>query len=103
MSFTLGDTAPPLTGTCSNQTGNTLTPANLTGATVALHIAPPTGAVLTKTPDIVSAAAGTWSYDWEVGDLDEAGTWRVEVQVTFSDTTVQTFGPQTFYVQGQLA
>lgn len=103
MSFTVGDTAPALTGTCSNRTGTTLTAANLTGATLALHIRKPSGTVLTKTPVVVSAAAGTWSYTWQAAELSEDGVWSVEVQVTYSDTTVQTFGPEPFAVLEQIA
>lgn len=92
--FTTGDTAPPLTGTVN---------ANLTGATVTLHLRKPDATTLTKPATITAAATGAWSYSWAVGDLDTPGVWEVEAQVTFSDTTVQTFGPQRFYVAPQIA
>jgi hypothetical protein len=101
--FTKGDTAPDLTGTCTSVLAGVSTPANLTGATLALHIAKPSGAVLTATATIVSATAGEWAYTWAPGDLSEVGDHTVEVQVTYSGGRVQTFGPQTFMVGPQFA
>lgn len=101
--FTTGDVGITLTGTCSSKSGSTLTPTNITGATLALHITKPSGTVLTKTGVIVSGAAGTWSYTWAAGELDEGGAWTVEVQVTYSGGAIQTFGPTDFAVQTQLA
>lgn len=92
--FTTGDTAPPLTGSVN---------ANLTGATVTLHLRKPGQDVLTKAATITDPAAGEWSCAWAPGDLDEPGTWRLEAQVTFSGNTVQTFGPATFKVTEQIA
>lgn len=103
MSLTVGDTRPILTGTCQSQTGATLTPANITGATLAIHLRKPSGSVVTKTGVIVSGTAGTWSYTWLTGDLDVEGNWTCEVQVTFSDGSIETFGPTKFNVAPQLA
>lgn len=97
--FTTGDTSPALTGTCTSNGAA----VNITGATLALHIRKPSGSALSKTGTIVSGAAGTWSYSWIAGDLDEDGRWTVEVQVTFSGGAIQTFGPSDFAVQPQLA
>jgi len=97
--FTTGDTSPALTGTCTSNGAA----VNITGATLALHLRKPSGTTVTKVASIVSGPAGTWSYTWVTGDLDEAGTWRVEVQVTFSGGAIQTFGPINFAVQPQLA
>lgn len=97
--FTTGDTAPDLTGTCTSSG----TAVNLTGATLALHLKKPSGASVTKAGTIVSPTAGTWSYTWVTGDLDEAGKWTVEVQVTYSNGRIQTFGPIDFAVVNQLA
>lgn len=92
--FTTGDTAPALTGTVN---------ANLTGATIELHIKRADGTVLTVPATITDAATGAWSYEWATGDLNVRGDWKVEAQVTYSDTTVQTFGPQRFFVVPQIA
>lgn len=97
--FVQGDTSPALTGTCTSDGAA----ANITGATLALHIRKPSGTTVTKVGTIVSGAAGTWSYTWLAGDLDEAGPHKVEVQVTYSGGSIQTFGPVSFAVEEQLA
>ena len=85
--FTTGDTAPALTGTVN---------ADLTGAAVEVNIKRPLGAAaLTKTATIVDDEGGGWSVEWEEDDLSVPGDHYVEVQVTFSDTTVQTFALDT--------
>lgn len=103
MALTKGDTSPDLTGTCSTELNGVVTVANITGATLALHIKKPSGTVLTKVGTIVSGVAGTWSYTWVAGDLDEAGVYEVENQVTYSNGRIQTFGPDKVAVQDQLA
>lgn len=92
--FTVGDTAPDLTGTVN---------ADLTGATVELHIRKPDQTVLTKAGIVTDAATGAWSYTWATGDLGTPGVWTVEAQVTYSNERVQTFGPKTFRVGQQIA
>lgn len=101
--FTTGDTSPDITGTCTTEVGGVTTPANITGATLALHFRKPSGATVTKAGVIVNGTAGTWSYTWVAGDLDEAGPWWVEVQVTYSGGRIQTFGPSSFAVTLQYA
>ena len=54
--FVAGDTAPDLTGTCTSGT----TPANLTGATLELHLTRPDKTVITRAGTIVDGAEGTW-------------------------------------------
>jgi hypothetical protein len=105
--FTVGDTAKALTGQCKDGT----IPAPLTGATaVDLHIRKPSGTVITRglgsVPNAVTITdppLGKWSYPWATGDLDEAGRWFVETQVTFSNGLIQTFGPDAFPVRPQYA
>ena len=49
--------------------------------------------------------AGTWRYTWQTGEL-VAGTWAVELQVTYSGGGVQTFPadrPAYFSVRNQIA
>ena len=92
--FTTGDTAPALTGTVNT---------NLTGAALILHLRKPSGVILTLPAQVADPAAGAFSYQWRPDDLDAVGAWKVEAQVTYSDGRVQTFGPSTFYVQGQIA
>ena len=97
--FYTGDTSPDLTGTC---TSNGVA-ANITGATLALHLKKPDNTVVTKAGVIVSGSAGTLSYSWLTNDLDQAGAWSVEVQVTYSNGKIQTFGPSAFAVVEQFA
>lgn len=92
--FTVGDTAPALTGT---------TNADLTGATLAAHIRKPDGTVLTKTATATDAVNGAWSSAWAAGELDQHGRHMVELQVTFAGGLIQTFGPTYYYVQEQIA
>lgn len=83
LTLTTGDTAPDMTGTVN---------ADLTGATVEAHIAPPKGgAVITKPVTVTDAATGAWSFTWAAGDLAAVGTYYIEVQVTFSNGEIQTF------------
>ena len=99
--FVAGDLAPDLTGTCSSGT----TPANLTGATLELHLTRPDKTVITRAGIIVDGASGTWRYEWQAGEL-VAGRWEVEVQVTYSNGKPQTFPadrPARFIVRAQIA
>lgn len=97
----VGDTAPALAGTCLSGT----TPADLTGASLRLNLRQPSGTVITRTATLDDASSGAWSYAWQAGEL-VAGTWAVEVEVTYADATVQTFPaerPAYFKVRPQLA
>lgn len=98
--FTVGDNSPDLAGTLTSDGA----PVNITNASLAVHVRKPDRTVITLTGAIVDAAAGKWSAPWGASDLNQAGTWRVEVQVTFSGgTKVETFGPDYFTVNAQLA
>ena len=99
LTLTTGDTRPALTGQALDGT----TPANLTGATGALHIRRNDGTVLNVAAAWVTPDEGRWSYTWQAGDLNVAGTWTVELQVTYADTGIQTFGPVSFTVRDQIA
>lgn len=98
--LTVGDTGPALTGTLN---------ANLTGATVVVHIKRPDRTVVIKTATVTDALTGAWSIAWSAGDLSQAGAYTVEVQVTFSNFTIQTFGTDKrggavlFFVRGEIA
>jgi hypothetical protein len=98
--LTVGDSAPVLTGSVS---------ANLTGAALELHILRPDGTTVTRSASIVSAPAGTWSATLGTTTLNQPGRYFVEVQVTYSDTTIQTFAtdaydqPISFNVRQQIA
>jgi len=84
--YTVGDTAPTITGTVN---------ADLSGASLVVNVARPDGTVFTHTGTATTPLAGKWSCTLAAGDLNQAGIYRVEVQVTYSDTTVQTFAFDT--------
>jgi hypothetical protein len=84
--YTVGDTAPALTGNVN---------VNLTGATVEVHVSRPGGTVFSRAGTVTGAATGAWSLQLITGDLTEAGVYRVEVQVIFSGGAIQTFAFDT--------
>lgn len=100
MGLHVGDSAPRFTATLTSDKQ----PVNLTGASVKVHLRKPSG-VLVELPATVDTPAtdgkvtgGPW------GDmLDTAGDWKSEVEVTWADDSVQTFGPETFAVRTQIA
>lgn len=97
--YTVGDTAPALTGTVN---------ANLAGATLLVNIARPDGTVFSHSATVTDATTGAWSMQLAAGDLNQSGVYRVEVQVTFNGGAVQTFAfdasaqSNTFYVRDQI-
>lgn len=52
---------------------------------------------------VEDAAAGLVEFPWQAGDLSGAGTYEVEVQVTYADGRVQTFGRPAFVVRREIA
>lgn len=82
--YTVGDTEPLLTGSVS---------ADLTGGTVAIHIARPDSSVISRGGTVVTPAAdsSTWSFQLADGDLTLAGVYRVEVEAHFAGGGIQTF------------
>lgn len=100
LELTVGDTGPVLSGNAN---------ADLTGATGAVHIERPDGTVISRAAVIPAGTAGAWTLPLIVGDLTIRGTHYVELQVTFSGGTIETFrldgnGDRTsFYVADQIA
>ena len=91
MAFNIkqNDTSPSLQATLKD---STLTPIGLNGATVQLHMKSLGGVVkVNETMTIVDSDNGIIRYDWQTGDTDTVGTYNVEFQVTYSDTTIETF------------
>lgn len=111
LELTTGDTAPGLSGICSNKDPVTqvVTVADLTGATVEVHVRRADGSVVTKTATLVDADEGSWSTTWsgpvgdDPADLSVNGTYFAEAQVTYSGGLIQTFGPVPFKVRRQIA
>lgn len=92
--LTVDDTAPDLTGTVN---------ATLVGATAQVHVRRPDRTVVTNAADIADGGDGAWAMTWQDGDLDQPGVYEVELEVTFSNNQVQTFGPALIEVREQIA
>ena len=91
MAFNIkqNDTSPSLQATLKD---SNLTPINLNGATVEFHMKSLGGTIkVNETMTIVDSPNGIVKYDWQTGDTDTVGTYNVEFQVTYSDTTIETF------------
>lgn len=103
--FHVGDTAKALTFVCGDwdPVRRRVVPANLTGAELEVHCKLPNQEVLVGEGEILDAMSGEGRYVWQPGDLSIHGGWEYEVQVTWADTTTQTFGPDTFRVARQIA
>lgn len=94
------DTAPPISITCL-EAG---VPKNLTGAASArllLGTINAQGVSTTKVSGTMTfdpdRTTGKVYYSWAVGDLDTAGDYKVEVEITWADATKQTF-PEDGYL-----
>lgn len=84
------DTSPSIQRTLLDASGTAIT---LSGATVRFHMRSRADGS-TKTDEaatIVDAGNGIVKYDWVAGDTDTAGTYDAEFEVTYADTTIETF------------
>jgi hypothetical protein len=91
MAFSIkqNDTSPSLQATLKDAA---LTPINLTGANVRLHMKSVDGTLKIDQPmSVVTPLQGIIQYDWQAGDTDTVGTYYVEFEVTYSDASVETF------------
>ena len=84
------DTRPSFTATLTDGAGVAV---NITGATVLFLMRDPRTRALKVSAAmvIVDAVLGKVRYDWAAGDTDKAAVYQVEVQATFSDSTIETF------------
>lgn len=94
------DTAPPISITCLEAA----LPKNLTGAASArlkMGTIDAAGVSTTKVDGAMTfdadRATGKVYYTWAVGDLDTAGDFKTEVEITWGDGTKQTF-PEDGYL-----
>lgn len=91
MAFSIkqNDTSPSLQATLKDAT---LTPVNLAGATVMFHMKSVDGTIkVDQQMTITNASGGVVQYDWQAGDTDTVGTYYVEFEVTYSDSSIETF------------
>lgn len=98
------DTSPAISGTCQDADGNAI---DLSGAAVRFHMFDQYGnEVVDAAATIISAAAGTVKYEWQAADTDVAGFFHSEFEVTYSDSSIETFpnyGYQKVHVYEDLA
>lgn len=90
-----GDTAPALRCTLKDPSG---TAVDLTGASVVFNLLAADGTVLVNRQSVVlvTAASGIVEYQWQAGDTDTSGTHRGEFEVTYPDSSVETFPNDSF-------
>ncbi len=89
FSIKRNDTSPSLLTTLTDAAG---TAVDLTGATVRFHMNDLAGTnVVDAAVTVVTAASGIVRYDWDAADTAAAGLHRAEFEVTYSDSTVETF------------
>jgi len=88
------DTAPAISGTCKDADDAA---KNLTSATVRFHMLDDDGeTVVDEAATLTDAANGIVSYAWAAADTDTAGGFRGEFEVTYSDSTIETFPNRGF-------
>jgi len=84
------DTSPKLTVDLENAAGNAV---DLSGASARFHMKK-YGASSLKVDaeaDITDEDGGRVEYSWSLLDTDEAGTYYGELEITYGDSTVETF------------
>lgn len=91
------DTSPAILATLSDATGAAI---DLTDATIRFHMRPigKTTVVVDAAASIVTAATGDIRYDWIGADTATIGSFQAEFEVTFPDSSIETF-PNDSYVR----
>lgn len=90
------DTAPAIRATLKDGDGD---PVDLTGCSVNFHMVDEDGTVVVDAAgSVVTAASGIVEYSWAAADTDVSGTFRAEFEVTYTDTTIETF-PNSGYIK----
>lgn len=89
------DTSPSLRATLTGSDGSAI---NLNNATVGFKMGPISGGALTVSAaaDIFDPSEGVIEYLWTEEDTSEAGDYRAEIEVTYSDGKVETFPNSEF-------
>lgn len=83
------DTSPSLQATLKDAFGTAIV---LTGASVKFHMKALDGTVkVNSAMTVTNASGGVVQYDWQTGDTDTVGSYSAEFEVTYSDSTIETF------------
>lgn len=90
------DTSPAIQKNCLDYNGDAV---NVTGATVEFHMRAKNSSTVkvSAAGSVVNGAAGTVKYQWAAGDTDTAGDFEGEFQITYADSTIETF-PNAGYI-----
>lgn len=91
------DTVPSIRATLQNGNGD---PVDLINATVRFHMRAigANNTTVDAAAVVVSAADGIVQYNWIADDTDTIGSYQAEFEVTYPDSTVETF-PNDGYVR----
>lgn len=92
LSFVQGDQAPSITGNLTHADGTVF---NLTDTTVRfqMRLSIDRRWSVNASATIVDAATGRVRYDWQPGDLDEAGDYSARWLITFLDNSGEHTNP----------
>ena len=84
------DTSPAMLATLQDANGDAV---DMTAASVRFHLRPIGSQTVTvdEAATIVTALEGLVRYDWQASDTSTAGSYQAEFEVTYADTTVETF------------
>ena len=97
------DTAPAFRAILKDGDGNAV---NVAGATIRFHMLTREGVVKVDAAAVINdGAAGDVQYEWTAGDTDTPDVYNAEFEVTYADTTVETFpnsSHETVIVFGEL-
>ena len=91
MSFRIkqNDTSPSLQATLKDAAGSVV---DISGSSVRFHMKSIDGTLkVDEAMIIVDGTNGVVQYDWVAGDTETAGSYFVEFEVTYSDSSVETF------------
>jgi len=93
------DTSPPLRAQLKD--GDEV-PIVLTGASVRFHMRTLAGAtVVDAAAALENASNGIVQYNWQAADTATIGSYQAEFEVTYSDTTIETF-PNSGYIRVEI-
>lgn len=90
FSIKRNDTSPAISRTLLDSAGDAI---NLTGATVRFHLKDKAGVVKVDAAAVIvgDPLLGVVQYDWIAADTDTAGNFKAEFEVTYADSTIETF------------
>lgn len=89
------DTSPAIKVQCTDSTGTAI---DLSGASVSFHMTDDGDTIVNSSATIMDASNGKVKYEWSDGDTDSAGRYQAEFEVTYSDSSVETFPNNGFIV-----